>query len=58
VLHDAKRADPEQPVLVAGDPEMATRKERLQNGVPVPDDLMEQLRAVAKSADVPFLLGG
>jgi LDH2 family malate/lactate/ureidoglycolate dehydrogenase len=56
VLHDAKRADPEQPVLVAGDPEMATRKERLQNGVPVPDDLMEQLRTVARGADVPFLL--
>jgi LDH2 family malate/lactate/ureidoglycolate dehydrogenase len=56
VLHDAKRANSEQPVLVAGDPEMATRKERLQNGVPVPDDLMEQLRAVAKSADVPVLL--
>src|SRR6266478_1426245 len=56
VLHDAKRADPDQPVLVAGDPEMATRKERLQNGVPVPDDLMEQLRAVAARAEVPFLL--
>jgi len=24
--------------------------------VPVPDDLMTQLRAVAKSADVPFVL--
>ena len=29
VLHGAKRADPDQPVLVAGDPEMATRAERL-----------------------------
>jgi LDH2 family malate/lactate/ureidoglycolate dehydrogenase len=56
VLHGAKRADPAQPVLVAGDPEMATKADRLQNGVPVPDDLMEQLRAVAKSADVPFVL--
>jgi LDH2 family malate/lactate/ureidoglycolate dehydrogenase len=56
VLHDARRADPAQPVLVAGDPEMATRSERLQHGVPVPDDLMEQLRAVAKSAGVPFVL--
>jgi LDH2 family malate/lactate/ureidoglycolate dehydrogenase len=57
VLHGAKRADPEQPVLVAGDPEMATRAERLQHGVPIPDDLMDQLRAVAKSAGVPFVLG-
>jgi LDH2 family malate/lactate/ureidoglycolate dehydrogenase len=56
VLHQARRADPAQPVLVAGDPEMATRRERLQRGVPIPDDLMDQLRAVAKSAAVPFLL--
>ena len=58
VLHGARRADPAQPVLVAGDPEMATRSERLQHGVPVPDDLMEQLRAVAASAGVPFVLAG
>jgi LDH2 family malate/lactate/ureidoglycolate dehydrogenase len=58
VLHGAKRADPAQPVLVAGDPEMATRAERLRDGVPIPDDLMEQLRGVAKSAGVPFLLTG
>ncbi len=32
VLHGAKRADPNQPVLVAGDPEMATRAERLEHG--------------------------
>jgi LDH2 family malate/lactate/ureidoglycolate dehydrogenase len=55
-LHGARRADPGQPVLVAGDPEMATRAERLRDGVPVPDDLMEQLRAVAKSAAVAFVL--
>jgi LDH2 family malate/lactate/ureidoglycolate dehydrogenase len=58
VLHGAKRVDPSQPVLVAGDPEMATRAERLRDGVPVPDDLMDQLKAVAKSAEVPFVLGG
>jgi LDH2 family malate/lactate/ureidoglycolate dehydrogenase len=56
-LHGAKRADAAQPVLVAGDPEMATRAERLRDGVPVPDDLLEQLRTVAKSANVPFVLG-
>jgi LDH2 family malate/lactate/ureidoglycolate dehydrogenase len=56
VLHGAKRADPAQPVLVAGDPEMATRKERLEVGVPIPDDLMEQLRGVATRAGVPFVL--
>jgi hypothetical protein len=56
VLHATRRADPAQPVLVAGDPKMATRAERLEQGVPIPDDLMAQLRAVAKSAGVPFLL--
>jgi LDH2 family malate/lactate/ureidoglycolate dehydrogenase len=56
ILHGAKRADPKQPVLVAGDPEMLTRKERLEQGVPVPDDLMVQLRAVADRAKVPFVL--
>jgi LDH2 family malate/lactate/ureidoglycolate dehydrogenase len=57
-LHAAKPADPAQPVLVAGDPEMATRAERLRDGVPVPDDLMTQLRAVAGAAGVPFVLSG
>jgi LDH2 family malate/lactate/ureidoglycolate dehydrogenase len=56
VLHDAKRANPDQPVLVAGDPELATRQERLEAGVPIPDDLMEQLRAVVSRAAVPFVL--
>jgi LDH2 family malate/lactate/ureidoglycolate dehydrogenase len=57
-LHGAKRSDPAQPVLVAGDPEMATRAERLRDGVPVPDDLLAQLRAVVMSAGVPFVLAG
>jgi LDH2 family malate/lactate/ureidoglycolate dehydrogenase len=56
VLHGARRADPAQPVLVAGDPEIATRAERLESGVPIPDDLMAQLRAVADSAGVAFIL--
>jgi LDH2 family malate/lactate/ureidoglycolate dehydrogenase len=56
VLHGAQRVDPAQPVLVAGDPETATRTERLSVGVPIPDDLMDQLRAVAASAGVPFVL--
>jgi LDH2 family malate/lactate/ureidoglycolate dehydrogenase len=43
-------------VLVAGDPENLTRRERLEQGVPVPEDLMVQLRDVVKSAGVPFVL--
>jgi LDH2 family malate/lactate/ureidoglycolate dehydrogenase len=56
VLHGARRADPAQPVLVAGDPELLTRAERLESGIPVPDDLMVQLRAVVARAGVPFVL--
>src|SRR6476661_8214651 len=56
VLHGAKRADPKQPVLVAGDPERLTRAERLEQGVPVPDDLMEQLRGVVERAGVVMVL--
>jgi len=42
-------ADPSQPVLVHGDPERAAMKERERNGIPVPDALAAQLRAIAKS---------
>jgi LDH2 family malate/lactate/ureidoglycolate dehydrogenase len=48
--------DPKQPVMVAGDPERLTRAERLEQGVPVPDDLMTQLRGVVAAASVPFVL--
>jgi LDH2 family malate/lactate/ureidoglycolate dehydrogenase len=56
VLHATRQADPAQPVLVAGDPEVATRAERLQRGVPIPHDLLVQLQEVAERAGVPFLL--
>src|SRR5499433_2341061 len=56
VLHGARRADAAQPVLVAGDPELVTRQQRLETGVPIPDDLMVQLREVAERAKVAFLL--
>ena len=56
VLHGARPADPAQPVLVAGDPELTTRRERLQRGVPIPDDLVAQLRDVVARAGVPFVL--
>ena len=56
VLHGAKPADPSQPVLVAGDPERATREDRLANGIPLPDDLVTLLRGIAERAGAPFLL--
>ena len=56
VLHISTPADPAQPVLVAGDPEARSREERLEAGVPIPDDLIDQLREVVDRAAVPFVL--
>jgi LDH2 family malate/lactate/ureidoglycolate dehydrogenase len=43
-------------VLVAGEPEMATWAQRLRDGVPIPEEFLEQLREVAKRAGVRFIL--
>jgi len=56
VLHETPPLDPSQPVLVPGDPEAATRKKRLEAGIPIPDSLMARLREVCKSANVPCIL--
>lgn len=58
VLHDSKPADPDRPVQVAGDPERATREDRLSNGIPLPDTLVELLRGITDRAGTPFLLEG
>jgi LDH2 family malate/lactate/ureidoglycolate dehydrogenase len=55
-LRGTRPADPAQPVLVAGDPEAATREERLRHGIPLPAKLVRRLRQVAERAGVPFLL--
>jgi LDH2 family malate/lactate/ureidoglycolate dehydrogenase len=56
VLRSTPPADPARPVLVAGDPEEATRAERLTAGIPIPPKLEEHLRAVCGRAGVPFVL--
>jgi LDH2 family malate/lactate/ureidoglycolate dehydrogenase len=55
-LHASKPLDPAEPVLVAGDPEAATRAKRLHEGIPIPAALAEKLRAVCEASGVPFLL--
>src|SRR5262249_36097655 len=45
-LHGQTPADPEQPVLVPGDPEHAERTARLKDGVPIPETLAQQIRDV------------
>ena len=57
ILHATPPIDPARPVLVAGDPEAATREERLRDGVPIPQSLADQLRKVCENCGAPFLLG-
>ncbi len=57
LLKSTPPADPDQPVLVAGEPEHAARAERLKSGVPVSDTLIEELRRTAKTSGAAFLLG-
>ena len=56
VLHAVPPIDAAKPVLVPGDPEALERERRLRDGIPVPDSLMAQLRAVCLHCNVPFLL--
>jgi LDH2 family malate/lactate/ureidoglycolate dehydrogenase len=55
-LHDARRVDPAQPVLVAGDPERAAYESRLESGIPLSRSLFEDLREIARDCGAPFLL--
>ena len=57
MLHGTTPADPAKPVLVAGDPEAASREKRLREGIPMPDTLIAQLRGVCERAGVACLVG-
>ena len=50
--------DPDQPVLVAGDPERAAYRERTKNGIPVADALLGESSDVCKSCHAEFILRG
>ena len=55
-LHGTPASDAETPVLVAGDPERAAYAERIKDGIPISDALVEEVREVAAGSDVPFIL--
>jgi len=55
-LHACRRADTDQPVLVAGDPEARAMEERTRLGIPVPDALLAELRAIAAECGAAWLL--
>jgi len=47
---------PDEPVLVPGDPEWTSRRERLENGIPLPNSLVETIRDIAKSSGAEIAL--
>ena len=55
-LHHTPASDPALPVLVAGEPESTSFRERSRNGVPIPPTLAERIRGVCERCSVPFLL--
>jgi len=48
--------DENNPVIVAGEPEFATRAERLKSGIPLNDAFLDEVRTVAINAGVDFIL--
>jgi LDH2 family malate/lactate/ureidoglycolate dehydrogenase len=48
--------DPADPVIVAGEPEFARKAERLKTGIPLNDAFLSEVRTVADSAGVDFIL--
>lgn len=55
-LHATPPVDPAKPVLVAGDPEEATRRERLTNGIPIPETLDKLIRGVCERSGAAYVL--
>ena len=55
-LRATPAVDPDQPVLVPGDPERTAYEARTKHGIPMTDALAEEVRDVCQSCRAPFLL--
>jgi len=55
-LRATPAVDPNQPVLVPGDPERTAYRERTVHGIPMTGALVKEIRDVCKSCGAPFLL--
>lgn len=55
-LHSCAPLNPDQSVLVAGDPEHAALTERRRSGIPLARAVVEDLRSVARTSGVRFIL--
>jgi LDH2 family malate/lactate/ureidoglycolate dehydrogenase len=56
-LHATRRESPDQPVLVAGEPEAQSRERRLRDGIPLSDELVAKLKSIASSTGAAWLIG-
>ncbi len=48
--------DPARPVQVAGDPERANAKRRLQEGIPIGPNLLAKVKEIAQQSGAPWML--
>jgi LDH2 family malate/lactate/ureidoglycolate dehydrogenase len=55
-LHAQPPINPEDPVLVPGDPELRSRERRLKEGVPLSSQLVDKIRGISERCGAPFLL--
>lgn len=55
-LRASKPVAPNQPVLVAGDPEHTAYAERSRSGIPISRSVIEDIRTVCQASSVPFII--
>ena len=55
-LRTTKPADPDRPVMVAGDPERRTAAQRLKTGIPVGPNLLAKVREIALASGAPWIM--
>jgi L-2-hydroxycarboxylate dehydrogenase (NAD+) len=55
-LKDSPKAEGQDRIYVAGEPEWECEQERRRNGIPLAPGLVSQLREVSAQVDVPFML--
>ena len=56
VLHQTPCAVPDEPVLVAGDPEALARETRLRDGIPIPPRRDAHIREMCARCGAQYLL--
>ena len=54
-LHATKPTDPDQAVMVAGEPENNVRAERETTGIPMPPGLRGQIKEIARQCNAAFV---